>query len=112
MRDIRLRLPRPHPSQQAVLDARKRFNVLCCGRRWGKTTIAMDCIVRALLCGKPAAWFSPTYRALSDAWRQLQVILAPITTRTSEAERRLEIIGGGQLECWSLDNVDAGRGRA
>jgi hypothetical protein len=30
-------LPMPHGGQQQVIDGAKRFNVLCCGRRWGKT---------------------------------------------------------------------------
>lgn len=30
---------------------------------------------------------------------------------TSEQEHRIEIMGGGSIECWSLDNEDPGRGR-
>ena len=108
----RLKLPRPHAAQRHVLDTRKRFNVLCMGRQWGKTTISIECVVRATLTGKPVAWFSPTYRSLSDAWRQILATLDPISTRKNDSERRLELIGGGSLECWSLDNSDAGRGRA
>jgi phage FluMu gp28-like protein len=64
------------------------------------------------LRGKPVAWFSPTYRLLSDAWRSLQSTLHAITVRKSESEHRLELRGGGVVEAWSLDNPDAGRGRA
>jgi len=64
------------------------------------------------LKGKPTAWFSPTYRLLSDAWRSLQSTLQPVTTRKNESEHRLELRGGGVVEAWSLDNPDAGRGRA
>jgi len=34
-----LTLPKPHAGQQQVIDGSKRFNVLCCGRRWGKTEL-------------------------------------------------------------------------
>ena len=112
MRTFRIKLPRPHPAQRSVLDNARRFNALCCGRRWGKTTIAMDCIVRPVLAGKPVGWFSPTYRQLGDAWRQLAMTLKPVMLRANESEHRLEVIGGGSLECWSLDNPDSGRGRA
>jgi Terminase RNaseH-like domain/Terminase large subunit, T4likevirus-type, N-terminal len=111
MKIARLKLPRPHPTQRQVLDNRARFNALCCGRRWGKTTIAMEAVVRILLEGKPAAWYAPTYRLLKDAWAQIKQTLEPITVRSLEAEK-LEVIGGGILECWSLDKPDAGRGRA
>ena len=107
-----LHLTMPHASQLSVLHERKRFNALCCGRRWGKTTIAVDRLVRCALRGQRAAWFNPTYRSLSDAWRELQRVLNPITARSNESEHRLELHGGGLVECWSLDNPDAGRGRA
>jgi hypothetical protein len=95
-----------------VLIEQKRFNVLCCGRRWGKTTIAVDRVVRPALSGKPVAWFAPTYKLLSEVWRTIHQTLAPITTRKNEQERWVEIIGGGKVDCWSLDDPDAGRGRA
>ena len=38
-------------------------------------------------------------------------MLAPITARKSETERRIELITSGVVEMWSLDNQDAGRGR-
>lgn len=109
---IQLPLPRPHPAQHRVLIESKRFNVLCCGRRWGKTTIAVDRVVRPALAGKPVAWFAPTYKLLSEVWRTIHKTLAPITTRKNEQERWVEIIGGGKVDCWSLDDPDAGRGRA
>lgn len=71
----------------------------------------MEVILRVLLEGKPAAWYAPTYRSLKDAWAQIKQTLEPVTERSQEAER-LEVIGGGSLECWSLDKPDAGRGRA
>ena len=109
---MQLILPRPHPAQYQVLMESKRFNVLCCGRRWGKTTIAVDRVVRPALAGKPCAWFAPTYKLLSEVWRTVHRTLAPVTTRKNEQERWVEIIGGGKIDCWSLDDPDAGRGRA
>lgn len=109
---LTLTLPRPHPAQYRVLRESKRFNVLCCGRRWGKTTIAIDRLVRPALRGKPVAWFAPTYKLLSEVWRTVHTTLAPITTRKNEQERWIEIVGGGKVDCWSLDDPDAGRGRA
>ncbi len=112
MTSVRLTLPTPHPAQARIIKESKRFNVLCCGRRWGKTVLGQDRLIHPALKGKPVAWFSPTYRLLSDAWRGLQATLYPITTHKNEAEHRLELRGGGVIECWSLDNPDSGRGRA
>lgn len=112
MIELRLKLPNPHEEQIRVLAEAKRFNVLCCGRRWGKTTIAMDCVVKPILAGKKVAWFSPSYRSLSDAWRQLAETLRPVIARKNETEHRMDLMSGGSLECWSLDDPNAGRGRA
>src|ERR1035441_4883440 len=109
---VQLRLPTPHPAQAKIIRESKRFNVVCCGRRFGKTLLGQDRLIHPALKGKPVAWFSPTYRQLSDAWRGLQSTLQPITARKNESEHRLELRGGGVVEAWSLDNPDSGRGRA
>jgi hypothetical protein len=41
----------------------------------------------------------------------MQSILAPVTRAKNEQEKRLELISGGVIDFWSLDNPDAGRGR-
>src|ERR1039457_5270781 len=106
------RLPAPQPAQARVIQESKRFNIVCGGRRWGKTILGMDRLIEPALRGKPVAWFAPNYRLLADVWRQLQVTLAPVILRVSQDERRLELRGGGVIEMWSLDSPDAGRGRA
>ena len=109
---LTLTLPRPHQAQYEVLRGAKRFNVVCCGRRWGKTVLGLDRIIRTALTGKPAAWFAPTYRLLSEVWRTAHQTLAPVTARKNESEHWLELVGGGRIDCWSLDSPDAGRGRS
>lgn len=85
----------PHPAQMRLIQESQRFNVVCCGRRWGKTVLGMDRLIQAALEGKPVAWFSPTYRLLGDVWRELLCVLAPAIRQKSEQEKRLELIGGG-----------------
>jgi len=107
-----LTLPKPHAAQQQIIDGARRFNVVCCGRRFGKSELAMDRLIHVALAGKPVAWFAPTYKLLAPVWRELQSRLYPITRDCSQQERRLEVKGGGSIECWSLDSADSGRGRA
>jgi hypothetical protein len=71
----------------------------------------MDRLIQVALQGKPVAWFSPSYRLLGDVWRELLSVLAPVISQKSEQEKRLELIGGGVIELWSLDSPDAGRSR-
>ena len=109
---VRLTLPTPHKAQQKIILESKRFNVVCCGRRFGKTLLGQDRLIHPALKGRPVAWFSPTYRQLGDAWRSLSSTLQPITVRKNDSEHRLELRGGGVVEAWSLDSPDSGRGRA
>lgn len=61
--------------------------------------------------GYPVGWFNPTYKLLSEAWRDLKRTLEPVTRSRSETEHRIELITGGVVECWTLEDASAGRGR-
>jgi hypothetical protein len=109
---IRLRLPKPHKAQRAITRDAARFNVVCCGRRFGKSTMGVERLIQPALAGKPVAWHAPTYRMLIPAWRDVRKLLAPITVRRSDQEHRIELMSGGVVEMWSLDDLDSSRGRA
>jgi hypothetical protein len=109
--DIRLKLPRPHPGQREIIDNARRFNVIDCGRRWGKTLIGGELAAQTMLAGQPIGWFAPTYKLLSDAWREVKTLLQPVISDKSETEKRLTLITGGFIDMWSLEDENAGRGR-
>jgi hypothetical protein len=108
---LTIKLPALHAGQRRVAQEARRFNVLACGRRFGKTTFGIDRNVHPALRGLPVVWFSPTYKMLAEVWRDAKRILAPVTRHVSTQEKRLELVTGGTLDMWSLDNPDAARGR-
>jgi hypothetical protein len=69
MPTIQLELPRPHPAQARIIREARRYNVVCCGRRRGKTTLGMDRVIRLALDGRPAGEASrcPVDRPTSNA---------------------------------------------
>ncbi len=107
----RIELPTPHAEQQRILDESARFNVLRCGRRFGKTTLGIIIASQYAIDGKRVGWFAPTYKYLSDPWRELCRILKPIIVVANQQERRIELTTGGVIEFWTLEDPDAGRGR-
>lgn len=113
-KQFRIELPAPHAAQRQVLSEARRFNVVACGRRWGKTCIGINRIVRPTLEGFPSAWFAPSYKMQLESWRALQDVLAPVITNRSNSEFRLELQGGGSITMFSLDGdvADSVRGRA
>lgn len=104
-------LPRLLDWQRQVFDERRRFNVVCVGRRAGKTELAQDLVAETAIDGLPAAYLAPTYKMMLDVWHALRDRLAPICERISVSERRLDLITKGVVEFWSTENTDAVRGR-
>jgi hypothetical protein len=99
-----------HAAQEQVVSESRRFNVLQSGRRIGKTTLGVDLAIDPALDGKPAAWFAPTYKLLAEAWREIVRATRDVTAKISQQDKRVELITGGSIDCWSLDTPDAGRG--
>mgnify|MGYP000274199078 CR=1 FL=1 len=108
---VRIELPGLHAGQRRVVRGAGRFNVLQCGRRFGKTTLGIDRLVWAALEGRPAGWFAPTYKVMAEVFATVVRLVAPATRRLSRQERRVELATGGWIDFWSLDDADAGRGR-
>ena len=102
-------LPRPHPGQERILSETKRFNVVACGRRFGKTTLGLHRLIGPALEGYPVGWFSPTYKYHAEAWREFVAILGPIIRRKNTTAGLIELVTGGSLEFWTLSDADAGR---
>lgn len=90
------------PAQRAIIKSKKRFKVLVCGRRFGKTTIAVKMLCAALKKGQRAAYFAPTQRMATEVWQAINACLHKLIVRRSESERRLELNNGGVFESWSL----------
>jgi hypothetical protein len=108
---IDLRLLPLHEKQQQILDEARRFNVLKCGRKFGKTTLCEELITNPLLDGLPVAYFAPTYKELYNVWDRIKHVLQPVIQSKDETVKQLKIVSGGILDMWSLENPDAARGR-
>jgi predicted phage terminase large subunit-like protein len=112
--DIRLVLPRPHEAQQVILREAKRYNVLACGRRFGKTTLGGNLLSDPVLKDAlPCAWFAPTYRLLEEAYNDHKRIYQPVIRRAVQTPApRIELITGAAIDYWTLDDPSTvARGR-
>ena len=111
-----------HPKQQFIINHARRFNHLRCGRRFGKTTLIEELSSIALDGKRVGIWF-PTYKDLSEVWKDLKRLYKPVTSsvndhvqyniisRKDETLKQIELITGGLIDCWSMDNPDSGQGR-
>jgi len=82
-----------HQTQIPVAKDRHRFRVINCGRRWGKTTLAVEEIKgKALYKSSRIAYIAPTYQQARDiAWQMLVTELRPITVKVNESRLELEV---------------------
>ena len=93
MPTVEVDLPALHATQRQVVAEAKRFNALCCGRRWGKTLLATTRLAQVALQGYPVGLFSPTYRVLGrhvqGACRRLGAGHRPgVSTREADRAQR------------------------
>lgn len=85
--------------------------MLDCGRRFGKDILERNYISEGLLAGEPCAWYEPNYKSVMDNWRWFTETYYGAIKRKSEVEKRVDLINGGFVEMWSLEDKDASRGR-
>lgn len=103
-----------HPGQQRIADADGRYIVVSAGRRFGKTLSAIEWLALdegGAIDGARVGFFSPTYKLLLDVWTSMEATLAPVTKKANKTEMRIELLTGGVVDFWTLEDADAGRGR-
>ena len=104
---------KPRPYQQDVHNSLKRFSVLVCHRRFGKSVLAINELIKTAadkqrsLC----AFIAPTYRqGKAIAWEYLKYYTKPLMhfggTR-NETELRIDLFNGSRIQIFGADNPDS-----
>ena len=116
MATVDLYLPPMRPHQWALYEARQRFNVWVCHRRFGKTVLALEMLITAAFTNKR---HQPRYGYLAPLYRQGKVIAWDLLkhftteipgTKINEAELRVDLTGDRRIQIFGADNPDALRG--
>ncbi len=111
-RDVEIILPTLHAGQKRIWQNRARFNVVRCGRRFGKTKMITTLAASSVVHGNQAGTFAPEYRQLAEPYSELASILDPIRKSSSKTDGTFIGVTGGKADFWTLnDNPLAGRGR-
>ncbi len=94
----------------------KRFNVLVCHRRFGKTVLCVNELIdQALRCPRERprfAYLAPLYKqAKAVAWDYLKHFTQAIPEAVRhETELRVDLPNGARIQLYGADNYDALRG--
>jgi hypothetical protein len=117
---LRVKRAAMHQAQKHIISTAKRFNIVVCGRRFGKTVLIRQLCTKAVQ-GLKIGIFAPEFKDIADTWEAIKNALEEVTIDSDNTAKRLIILGkstdiedAGIIEFWSLVNEakkDAGRGR-
>lgn len=92
-----------------------RFNVVCGGRRSGKSGMIEHLVYRQgsrnVISGCRVGVFGISRNTMTELWNELLRTGEGIVKVKDGTNRRLDFHGGGVMEFWSLENYDVSRGR-
>lgn len=101
-------------AQRMIADAPFRFRVAICGRRFGKTHLAIRELAKYSRQPDQRVWYvAPTYRmAKQIVWKKLKKKLLAINwvKKVNEQDLTLELINGSEISLRGADNYDSLRG--
>lgn len=109
--DIQITLQRPHRGQQQVLESNKRFKVLLCGRRWGKSQVAQHIAITRMLNKQHIAYVTPTFDLAKKFFNDILLTLpVQIIKGLNKTDLQIELITGGSIKFFSGEVLDRFRG--
>lgn len=113
MPEVTIKLKQLHEAQKTVYQSQSRYMVLACGRRFGKTELAIDKVINSIL-DRPLPYFYivPTHSDMLEVWDQFIRVARPVIARDSVSERRIKFVNGAILWFFSAESVDRIRGKA
>ena len=107
---------KPRKYQWEVFQKLKRFNVIVCHRRFGKTCLAIWKLVAAAVEKDNArlAYIAPTYRqgkaVAFDYLKEYTQPLMELGGSRNETELKIDLYNGSRIQIFGADNPDALRG--
>jgi hypothetical protein len=103
-----IELPQPHINQQVILDSSKRFRVVMCGRRFGKSELSQIEIIVNALQGKQVAYITPTYQLARVFFDRLT---KAIPFENNKSELSIKFPNDGAVYFFTGERLDNLRGR-
>ena len=108
--EVNVRLYKPHPAQQAVLDCDSRFIVMMAGRRFGKSLISQTIALATAIKRQRVAYITPTYQLGKVFFKELVDLLPTEIHSKNEADLVITFITGGSIRFFTGERLDNLRG--
>jgi hypothetical protein len=100
---------KPHAKQLEIINTRNRFNVIRCGRRFGKSYLAFALALEKMLevDGAMVLYTAPSYTELKGRQNEARQLFAPLGATFKDGEIKL---GNSQLNLEGIWRADGLRG--
>lgn len=105
---MRIEVSNAHINQKAILESKARFNVLMCGRRFGKSELSQIKMIKTATFGQQIAYITPTYKLAKVFFTKLSTLL-PFPNNISDL--RITFPNEGSVEFFTGERLDNLRGR-
>lgn len=105
---MRIEVSKPHINQQAIIDCDKRFVVVMCGRRFGKSELSQIIMIKSAMEGGQVAYITPNYK-LAKVFFQKLTNAFPFPNNKSDLN--IDFPNRGKIEFFTGERLDNLRGR-
>jgi hypothetical protein len=105
---VRIELPSPHINQQKILECEKRFIVVMCGRRFGKSELSQIIGIKEAIIGGQVAYITPTYKLAKAFFERLT---AALPFKNNISNLKIYCPNKGSIEFYTGERLDNLRGR-
>jgi phage FluMu gp28-like protein len=105
---MRIEFSAAHINQKPILESQARFNVLMCGRRFGKSELCLIKIVKTACFGQNLAYITPTYKLAKVFFNKLGNSLP---YPKNQSDLKIDFPNGGSVEFFTGERLDGLRGR-
>jgi hypothetical protein len=103
-----IEIPRPHINQIPILKSDARFNVLMCGRRFGKSELSQIQIIKTASYGQHIAYITPSYKLAKIFFSKLA---AALPFPNNQSNLTMQFPNQGSVEFFTGERLDNLRGR-
>lgn len=105
---MRIEFSAAHINQKPILESQARFNVLMCGRRFGKSELCLIKIIKTACFGQNLAYITPTYKLAKVFFNKLGNALP---YPKNQSDLKIDFPNGGSVEFFTGERLDGLRGR-
>ncbi|WP_336516038.1 terminase large subunit domain-containing protein [Pollutibacter soli] len=103
---VEVELAEPHFNQREILKCKSRFIVVMCGRRFGKSELALNILITNALAGNRVAYVTPNYKLAKKFFDALLNTLPALIGEFNKTDLEGKLLSGGEIQFFTGERLD------